>query len=86
MRYQNPLPPPPFPPKLLIVPTDVERYASYEFLQPAVAEREIPMIVDAEIGMPLELGREDDGFWSGDYSCESEEYAQSLSEFMFTRI
>ncbi|KAI9453017.1 Paf1-domain-containing protein [Lactarius psammicola] len=49
VRYQNPLPAPPCPPKLLDIPTDPKRYTRPEQL--------LPMIVDAECGMPLDLGK-----------------------------
>ncbi|GAA5966641.1 hypothetical protein JCM8115_000234 [Rhodotorula mucilaginosa] len=69
VRYQNPLPAPPFPPKLLHIPTTPLRYATYDFLAPIQGERELPMILDAELGMPLELGKTAPGAPSmgGDY-------------------
>ncbi|OCH87800.1 hypothetical protein OBBRIDRAFT_813951 [Obba rivulosa] len=57
VRYTNPLPPPPCPPKLLDIPTDPMRYARPEFLNDLVNDTPLPMIVDAELGMPLDLGR-----------------------------
>lgn len=68
IRYQNPLPPPPFPPKLLSIPTDLNRFASYDTLRPIEAEREIPLLVDAELGMYLESGQGDPDYWEGDRS------------------
>ncbi|TEB33222.1 hypothetical protein FA13DRAFT_1773421 [Coprinellus micaceus] len=56
VRYANPLPPPPCPPKLLDIPTDPMRYARPEFLDAVASEHPLPMIVDAEMGMPLDLG------------------------------
>jgi RNA polymerase II-associated factor 1 len=53
-RFQNPLPPPSFPPMLLTIKTDPSRYASYDFLVPLSLEREVPMIVDSEGGMHLD--------------------------------
>lgn len=53
-RFQNPLPPPAFPPKLLTIKTDPCRYALYDFLVPLSLEREVPMIVDSEGGMHLD--------------------------------
>ena len=53
-RFQNPLPAPSFPPKLLTIRTDPARYATYDFLVPLSMERPVPMIVDAEGGMPLD--------------------------------
>ncbi|KAN0138192.1 RNA polymerase II-associated [Lactarius tabidus] len=57
VRYQNPLPAPPCPPKLLDIPTDPKRYTRPEFLDSATNEMLLPMIVDAECGMPLDLGK-----------------------------
>ncbi|POW14460.1 hypothetical protein PSTT_02919 [Puccinia striiformis] len=71
-RYQNPFPPPPFPPKLLHISTDPGRYAGYRFLRNLEKEREVPVISDADLGMPIELGIEADGtyglgaYWEGD--------------------
>ncbi|KAJ3772663.1 RNA polymerase II-associated protein [Lentinula raphanica] len=56
VRYANPLPPPPCPPKLLDIPTDPMRYAQPEFLNSIANNTPLPMIVDAECGMPLDLG------------------------------
>ncbi|KAH9967541.1 RNA polymerase II-associated [Russula dissimulans] len=57
VRYQNPLPAPPCPPKLLDIPTDPKRYTRPEFLDAATNEALLPMVVDAECGMPLDLGK-----------------------------
>ncbi|KAF9499332.1 hypothetical protein BDN71DRAFT_1441928 [Pleurotus eryngii] len=59
VRYSNPLPPPPCPPKLLDIPTDPTRYSRPEFLQGIASEVPLPMIVDAECGMPLDLAKWD---------------------------
>lgn len=62
---------PPFPPRLLHIPTHPSRYSTYEFLNPLSSERELPMIVDGELGMPLELGKiapgsyGDGSYWTG---------------------
>ncbi|KIM53429.1 hypothetical protein SCLCIDRAFT_1222827 [Scleroderma citrinum Foug A] len=55
VRYSNPLPSPPCPPKLLDIPTDPMRYARPEFLNAIANDTPLPMIVDAECGMPLDL-------------------------------
>ncbi|KAH8110985.1 RNA polymerase II-associated [Phellopilus nigrolimitatus] len=55
VRYQNPLPAPPFPPKLLNIPTNPSRYAGPEFTASLASETPLPMVVDAELGMPLDL-------------------------------
>ncbi|KIM90575.1 hypothetical protein PILCRDRAFT_47121, partial [Piloderma croceum F 1598] len=57
VRYSNPLPAPPCPPKLLQIPTNPSRYARPEFLNAIANDTPLPMIVDAECGMPLDLGR-----------------------------
>ncbi|KAJ4473623.1 RNA polymerase II-associated protein [Lentinula aciculospora] len=57
VRYANPLPPPPCPPKLLDIPTNPMRYAQPEFLNYIANNTPLPMIVDAECGMPLDLGK-----------------------------
>ncbi|KAJ7252501.1 RNA polymerase II-associated protein [Mycena rebaudengoi] len=57
VRYSNPLPAPPCPPKLLDIPTNPMRYASPEFLDALAHDMPFPMIVDAECGMPLDLGK-----------------------------
>ncbi|GAA5932306.1 hypothetical protein JCM10213_005284 [Rhodosporidiobolus nylandii] len=71
VRYQNPLPPPPFPPRTVNIPTTPQRYATYDFLAPLQGERQLPMILDGELGMPLEYGRPGEGarcdgeYWMG---------------------
>jgi len=57
VRYSNPLPAPPCPPKFLDIPTDPKRYTRPEFLNELANETPLPMIVDAELGMPLDLGK-----------------------------
>ncbi|OBZ66779.1 RNA polymerase II-associated protein 1 [Grifola frondosa] len=59
VRYSNPLPAPPCPPKLLDIPTDPMRYTRPEFLDDIASEVPLPMVVDAELGMPLDLSRWD---------------------------
>ncbi|EJD07681.1 uncharacterized protein FOMMEDRAFT_24985 [Fomitiporia mediterranea MF3/22] len=55
VRFQNPLPPPPFPPKLLNIPTNPTRYAGPDFTASLASETPLPMVVDADLGMPLDL-------------------------------
>lgn len=57
VRYQNPLPAPPYPPKLLNIPTNPSRYATLEYTGDYANDVPFPMVVDAEMGMPLDLGR-----------------------------
>ncbi|KAI0630665.1 hypothetical protein C8Q77DRAFT_219712 [Trametes polyzona] len=59
VRYSNPLPAPPCPPKLLNIPTDPLRYARPEFLDEIAASTPLPMVVDGELGMPLDLSHWD---------------------------
>lgn len=64
VRYLNPLPPPPFPPKLVNIPTNVSRLGDPSYLNDYVATAPLPMLVDAEMGMPLDLNQYD-GVWEG---------------------
>ena len=73
VRYSNPLPAPPCPPKLLNIPTNPMRYAKPEFLNDLANETPLPMIVDAECGMPLDLGK---------WECLWEEAADDSSPFV----
>ncbi|KZV91509.1 hypothetical protein EXIGLDRAFT_648223 [Exidia glandulosa HHB12029] len=57
VRYSNPLPPPPFPPKLLTIATSPARYADPSFTDRLASETALPMFVDADLGMPLDLGQ-----------------------------
>ncbi|KAK1927244.1 RNA polymerase II-associated [Papiliotrema laurentii] len=62
VRYLNPIPPPPFPPKLFNVPTDVHRLGEPSYLDHLASSAPLPMLVDAEMGMPLNLN-EFTGVW-----------------------
>lgn len=72
VRFQNPLPPPPFPPKLINIPTNPSRYASPDFTASLASETPLPMVVDAELGMPLDLSY---------YECLWEEGADDSRTF-----
>ncbi|KAF8317776.1 RNA polymerase II-associated [Cantharellus anzutake] len=65
VRYSNPLPPPPFPPKLINVPTHPSRYARFDYTSKLADETPFPMIVDAELGMPIDLSKFDE-LWDFD--------------------
>ncbi|KAK4046077.1 hypothetical protein OIV83_006382 [Microbotryomycetes sp. JL201] len=71
VRYQNKLPPPPFAPRFVHLATTPQRYATYEFLNALNSEREVPMVIDQELGMHLELGKlapgdtTHGGYWTG---------------------
>ncbi|PLW51265.1 hypothetical protein PCASD_01074 [Puccinia coronata f. sp. avenae] len=60
-RYQNPFPPPPFRPSSCNISTDPSRYAGYRFLRNLENEREVTVVSEADLGMPIELGIEADG-------------------------
>ena len=64
VRYLNPVPPPPFPPKLLNVTTDINRFGEPSYLNELAASTPLPMLVDSEMGMPLDLNAYD-GVWDG---------------------
>ena len=59
VRYSNPLPPSPCLPKLLDISTDPMRYARPEFLDDTATKTPIPVVVDGEIGMLIDLSRWD---------------------------
>ncbi|KAK4051959.1 hypothetical protein OIO90_004489 [Microbotryomycetes sp. JL221] len=71
VRYQNKLPPPPFAPRFVLLDTTPQRYATYEFLNALNSEREVPMTIDGELGMHLEVGKLAPGdtthsnYWTG---------------------
>lgn len=55
-RYPNPLPLPPYPPKQLSINTNPSRYVDPRaFGQRLAASVPLPMVVDAEAGMPLDM-------------------------------
>ncbi len=64
VRYQNTLPPPPYPPKMLDIPTDLKRYTRPEFTQELANETPLPMVINSECGMPLDLSHFD-SLWDG---------------------
>lgn len=66
MRYANPLPPPPCPPKLLMVDTDLSRFASYKDSASIARGLPLPMMVDGECGMGLDL-LDWPSAWEGDF-------------------
>lgn len=55
IRYQNELPPPPCPPKLLDIPVDVKQVASSSFLSDLARKQPFNMDVDLDLGMPLDM-------------------------------
>ncbi|EPX71320.1 RNA polymerase II associated Paf1 complex [Schizosaccharomyces octosporus yFS286] len=67
VRYHNPLPPPPFPPRLINISNPVKQYALPNFVSNVVQEKKISIENDAELGMPMDLAAVD-GFFEGDTS------------------
>lgn len=68
VRYLNPLPNPPFSPKLLNVNTNISRLGEPAYLDQLAATTPLPMLVDSEMGMPLDLNVYD-GAWDGKDQC-----------------
>ncbi|WWC71523.1 uncharacterized protein I206_105481 [Kwoniella pini CBS 10737] len=64
VRYLNPVPNPPFPPKLLNISTDINRLGEPSYLNHLAASTQLPMLVDSEMGMPLDMNAYD-GIWDG---------------------
>lgn len=70
IRYQNTLPPPPNPPKLLDVPNPaVSDYTGTGFASRLAREQPLNVEVDSELGMPLDLVHVK-GVFEKDESCE----------------
>lgn len=68
-RYQNPIPPPTFPPLLIDIPVALTStlIAAPDLTAEYAASLPLPMMIDSEIGMPLDLNAFD-GIWSDDAS------------------
>lgn len=55
VRYQNDLPPPPCPPKLLDIPVDTAKLTSNAYLSD-LARKQVPnFALDIDLGMPLDM-------------------------------
>ncbi|SNX87022.1 related to DNA-directed RNA polymerase II regulator [Melanopsichium pennsylvanicum] len=67
VRYPNPIPLPPYPPKLVNIPTEPSRYANPHFADRLASQQPIPMIVDVHAGMPIDLANFQN-LWEGDLS------------------
>ncbi|EPQ31159.1 uncharacterized protein PFL1_01347 [Pseudozyma flocculosa PF-1] len=67
VRYPNPIPLPPYAPKLVKVATDPARYANPHFADRLASAHPLPVLVDAHAGMPIDLARFQD-LWEGDLS------------------
>ncbi|CAO1638537.1 unnamed protein product [Sympodiomycopsis kandeliae] len=55
IRYHNPLPQPPYPPKLLQIPTPADRLADPQWSNRLANTVPLPLIVDSEGGIPLDI-------------------------------
>lgn len=55
VRYTNPLPPPPFPPKLLKIPVELDEFTGTRFSAGILQRRKLDVNVDPELGMPVDL-------------------------------
>lgn len=69
VRFENPLPDLPFPPKLLNVSTDIQRLGEPSYLNQLASTTQFPMLVDSEMGMPIDLNAFD-GVWDGNEAGE----------------
>ncbi|KAE8234752.1 hypothetical protein CF326_g187 [Tilletia indica] len=68
VKYPNPLPLPPYPPKLLNLPLAPERYAHPSFGNRLASELPIPLLADAEAGIHIDLPGTFPGIWLQDPS------------------
>lgn len=68
IRYQNDLPPPPCPPKLLNIPVSMQRLVSSSFLSGLVQKQPMNMNVDIDLAMPLDMTEIQGIFDRGDES------------------
>jgi RNA polymerase II-associated factor 1 len=65
-RYQNPIPPPAFPPLLIDIPVPLPLVvANPDLTSQYAASLPLPMMIDSEIGMPLDLNAFD-GIWTSE--------------------
>lgn len=55
VRYQNDLPPPPCPPKLLEIPIDTQKLTSCSFLSDLARKQAPNLTLDIDLGMPLDM-------------------------------
>ena len=70
IRYENKLPPPPGPPKLLDIPTEgLAYYASPAFASRLARQQPLNIEADAFLGMPIDLVGMP-GIFDGDESCK----------------
>jgi RNA polymerase II-associated factor 1 len=83
IRYQNPLPPPPFPPKLLNIATPIDPYTTPEYTSTLAAQQPANIDLDAEGGMPLDLAIIP-GLFEGDESGTPSETASLPQDYMPT--
>ncbi|KAK9462104.1 RNA polymerase II-associated [Lipomyces oligophaga] len=68
IRYQNSLPPPPCPPKLLSIPVSLTDFTTAEFLSGLVQQQPLNVDIDSELGMPIDMSIIGGVFDKGDES------------------
>ncbi|KAK9464724.1 RNA polymerase II-associated [Lipomyces arxii] len=68
IRYQNNLPPPQCPPKLVNIPFDISALTSAGFLSTLVQQQPLNVDIDSELGMPLDMTAISGVFDKGDES------------------
>lgn len=77
IRYENVLPPPPGPPKLLNIPTEgLNYFTSANFSSRLARQQPLNIEADAELGMPIDLVGVP-GIFDGDESCKLCDVIQS---------
>ena len=81
VRYNNGLPPPDMPPKLLPIPGEgvAAHYTSPSFASRLAREQPLNIEADAELGMPLDLVGMP-GIFDGDESCKSARLRSELGD------
>lgn len=70
VRYQNDLPPPPCPPKLLDIPIDTNKLTSCAYLSDLVRKQDPNLTLDIDLGMPLDMTALSGIFDRGDESSK----------------
>ncbi|KAI3484889.1 hypothetical protein L1887_51943 [Cichorium endivia] len=78
VKYPNPIPLPPYPPKLVKIPAEPSRYANAHFADRLASQQPVPLIVDVHAGMPIDLANFQN-LWEGDLSEVSVPATASLN-------
>jgi hypothetical protein len=77
VRYRNEVPPPSFPPQLVQIPDDLDRFTRPDWISEYASSIPAPMLVDSEGGMPMDLNRYD-GIWTGEMAGKRKRIESSL--------